>query len=257
MTWKDYQLYKKLRSDDYDMELESMSNNDFVPFEMAAVNNTDGAWSSVIQMPLVASAAANLPDGRIMTWSAKDKLSFGGNLGRTWTAIFDPSNNSANDVLISNTQHDMFCPGVSTLPDGRIMVSGGSSSDRSSIYDPGTGQWNTGDLMNIARGYHSNTTLASGATFVIGGSWSGGVGGKDAEVWTEKTGWYQLPGVPVSTITEGIVSSQPVQQDDYFPWIFAAPNGLLFHAGPSPQMHWIDASGIGSVTSAGTRGSVI
>jgi len=255
MTWKDYQLYKKLRSDDYDMELESMSNDDFIPFEVAAINNSTGAWSSVIQMPLVASAAANLPDGRIMTWSAKDKLSFGGNLGRTWTAIFDPSSNSAADVLISNTQHDMFCPGVSTLPDGRIMVSGGSSSDRSSIYDPGTGQWNTGDLMNIARGYHANTTLASGATFVIGGSWSGGVGGKDAEVWTEKTGWYRLPGVPVSTITDGIVSNQPVQQDDYFPWLFTAPNGQLFHAGPSPQMHWIDASGIGSVTSAGTRGS--
>ena len=255
MSWKDYQLYKKLRSDDYDTELESMSNNDFVPFEMSTVNNTSGAWSSVIQMPLVTAAAANLPDGRIMTWSAKDKLSFGGNLGRTWTAIFDPSSNTAADILIQETQHDMFCPGTSTLPDGRIIISGGSSSNRTTIYDPATGSWNGGDLMNIARGYHSNVTLASGATFVIGGSWSGAIGGKDAEVWTEKTGWYLLPDVPVSTITEGIVSNQPERHDDYFPWLFPAPNGQLFHAGPSEQMHYIDPSGVGSVTSAGTRGT--
>ena len=255
MTWKDYQLYKKLRASEYDIEIDYMSNEHFVPFKVEAVNNTNGAWSSVIQMPLVASAAANLPDGRVMTWSAKDKLSFGGNLGRTWTAIFDPANNSSVDFLITNTQHDMFCPGTSTLPDGRIMVNGGSSSDRSTIYDPYTEQWSTGDAMKIARGYHSSVTLASGATFVIGGSWSGGTGGKDAEIWSEKSGWFKLPGVPVDAITDGIISNQPVRHDDYFPWLWVAPNGKLLHAGPSATMHWIDPTGTGSYTNAGQRGN--
>ena len=255
MTWKSYLLYKEMRSIDYDIEIDYMSNKNFAPFKVNTLNNSVGAWSSVIQMPLVASAAANLPDGRIMTWSAKDKLSFGGNLGRTWTAVFDPSNNSTVDFLIEQTGHDMFCPGTATLPDGRIMVSGGSSSNRSSIYNPGTAQWNTGDEMKISRGYHSAVTLASGATFVIGGSWSGGVGGKDAEVWSEKTGWYQLPGVPVTAITDGIVSNQPVKHDDYFPWLWTAPNGKVLHAGPSSTMHWIDPTGTGSWTNAGQRGN--
>lgn len=255
MTWDDYLLYKQLRSVDYDIEIDYMSNEDFHPFTVDMANSNTGAWSSVIQMPLVASAAANLPDGRVMTWSAKDKLSFGGNLGRTWTAIFDPSNNATADFLINQTGHDMFCPGTAMLPDGRIIVTGGSSSDRTSIYDPGTAQWNTGNVMNISRGYHSAVTLASGATFVIGGSWSGGVGGKDAEVWSEKTGWYELPGVPVEVITDGIVSNQPEKHDDYFPWLWVAPNGQLLHAGPSSTMHWIDPTGVGEWTNAGQRGN--
>jgi len=251
MSWKEYQLLKALRSNEYDLEMESPEK--FVGFTKSSMNNTVGAWSSVINLPIAPAAAANLPDGRIMTWSAYDRLSFGGNFGKTYTAIFDPQNNSSQELLIENTSHDMFCPGISAMPDGRIMVSGGSSSNRSSIYDPFTGNWNTADEMNVPRGYHSSVTLASGATFVIGGSWSGGVGGKDAEIWSEKTGWYNLNGVPVEAITDGINVNQPAKHDDYFPWLWVAPNGKVLHAGPSPKMHWIDAEGTGSYTNAGNR----
>lgn len=254
MSWKEYLLYKEMRSSEYDIEIEYMSNENFIPFRTSEFNSNTGAWSSVFQMPLVASAAANLPDGRVMTWSARDKLAFGGDQGRTWTAIFDPNNNSTAEFLIENTGHDMFCPGTVSLPDGRILVMGGSSSAKSSVYDPITGQWSTGDQMNIARGYLSSVTLASGATFAIGGSWSGGVGGKDAEIWSEKTGWFRLPGVPVAAITDGIVSNQPEKHDDYFPWLWVAPDGRLLHAGPSSTMHWIDPTGVGSYTNAGQRG---
>lgn len=30
--------------------------------------------------------------------------------------------------------------------------------------------------------------------------------------------------------------------------LFEAPNGLIFHAGPSKRMHWIDTSGDGLIT---------
>ncbi|MFK7810791.1 MAG: PA14 domain-containing protein [Saprospiraceae bacterium] len=255
MSWDEYLMFKRLNADEYDIELESFGSKNFTPFKQSFVNNSVGAWSSVIDMPLVAIAGANLPNGKLMTWSARDKLAFGGNQGRTWTAIFDPANNSSAEFLIENTQHDMFCPGVTTLPDGRVMATGGSSSNKSSIYDPFTGGWSTNDALNIPRGYQSQVTLASGATFTIGGSWSGGVGGKDAEAWSEKAGWFRLPGLPVTAITEGTNSPQPVQHDDYFPWLFVAPNGKLFHAGPSQTMHWIDAEGRGSYTSAGQRGN--
>ncbi len=255
MTWNEYLLTKEMLSYEYDIEIDYISaNNDFISFSPAMVNNAQGAWSSVIDMPLVAASIANLPDGKVLLWSAKDKLSFGGNLGRTWTAIYDPSNNTISEFLIDETNHDMFCPGVSTLPDGSVMVTGGSSSNKASIYNPYTEQWNTGEEMNIPRGYHSNVTLSSGATFVIGGSWSGGVGNKHAEVWSEKSGWFKLPNVPVEAITDGTNSSQNSNKDDYFAWLWAAPNGKLFHAGPSQTMHWIDTEGVGSWTSAGQRG---
>ncbi|MEM6965223.1 MAG: PA14 domain-containing protein [Bacteroidota bacterium] len=246
-TWEEYLAYKAKMSKDWDEEIE------FVGYEVAALNNSAGAWSTVINLPLISAAGANLPDGKVMLWSARDKFSFGGNQGKTWTAIFDPATNTATEALIENTSHDMFCPGVNTLPDGRVMVTGGSSSNKTSIYNPTTNAWSAAETMNIARGYHSNVTLPSGATFTIGGSWSGGTGGKNGEIWTSKSGWYQPQGIPVDVITDGTVSNQNPKLDDYFPWLWVAPNGKLFHAGPSQTMHWIDHEGVGNYTSAGER----
>ncbi|MEM1319190.1 MAG: PA14 domain-containing protein [Bacteroidota bacterium] len=252
MTWEEYKEMRECMAEEYDLEVESAP---FVPFVVEEFNRTTGAWSSVIDMPIVPVAAANLPNGKLLTWSAKDRFSFGGNLGRTYTAVFDPATNTSTEMLISNTSHDMFCPGTNILPDGRVLVAGGSSSSQTSIYDPSTDSWTAAGSMNISRGYHSNVTLPSGATFLIGGSWSGGVGNKDAEIWTLKSGWFRVPGLPASVITDGISSSQPSRQDDYFPWLWVAPNGQLFHAGPSTKMHWIDPTGVGSFSDAGNRGN--
>lgn len=59
------------------------------------------------------------------------------------------------------------------LGDGRIMITGGSNSKASTIYNPANNQWQWGARMNIPRGYHSITTLGNGQLFTLGGSWSG------------------------------------------------------------------------------------
>jgi hypothetical protein len=43
--------------------------------------------------------------------------------------------------------------GISALPDGRIMVTGGNSDYKTSLFDPATGDWSVGPPMNIPRGY--------------------------------------------------------------------------------------------------------
>ena len=90
----------------------------------AAYSDT-GSWSNVIEMPIIPVAVSNLPNGNILTWAAKDRQGFGGTSGRTYTAIFNPTTGTSNELLVSNTQHDMFCPGINNLSDGRILVSGG------------------------------------------------------------------------------------------------------------------------------------
>ena len=40
--------------------------------------------------------------------------------------------------------------------------------------------------MNIPRGYNASTLLADGSVLTLGGSWSGGVGGKHGEIWTAR-----------------------------------------------------------------------
>jgi len=211
-----------------------------------------GKWSDVINFPLVPVSAANLPDGRVLVWSAGDRFSFGGDLGMTYTGIFDPATASVTERLVSETGHDMFCPGTSMLSDGSVFVTGGSSSSKTSIYNPASGTWSAATPLIIARGYHSSATLSNGGVFTLGGSWSGGLGNKDGEVWTPSAGWRRLSGVP----DDPILGADPegIYRTDNHPWFFAVGNGRVFHAGPSANMNWIDTDGDGSIVSAGSRG---
>ena len=52
-----------------------------------------------------------------------------------------------------NTGHDMFCPGVSMLHDGRVIVSGGESVAHVSIYDAATATWSSQQPLGIPRAY--------------------------------------------------------------------------------------------------------
>ncbi|RVU85966.1 DUF1929 domain-containing protein [Leucothrix sargassi] len=216
-----------------------------------------GQWSDVIELDLVPTAVANLPDGKVLAWSAKDKLAFGGVNGRTWTTVFDPQNETFTSTLVSETNHDMFCPGISNLADGRIMATGGSGSNKTSIYNPDNGVWEAAQEMNTPRGYHGQVTLTDGSAFTVGGSWSGGIGEKNAEIWTPASGWVPFPLITSdATVRDGAeVEPRGEYRDDNHAWLWAAPNGKVLHAGPSSKMHWIDVSGLGSVTSAGNRGT--
>ncbi len=188
-------------------------------------------------------------------WSANNQYSFEGDIGdgngQTYTATFDPSSEISTEVLVTNTGDDMFCPGTANLFNGNILINGGDSGPKTSLYNPSTGLWTSDTLMNIPRGYEGDTVLTNGSVLTLGGSWSGGEGGKTAEVWTEGKGWTVLSGVPETSIVGP--DPQGIYRGDNHLWLFAAPNGEVFHAGPSAQMHWIATSGAGTITSAGNR----
>ncbi len=209
-------------------------------------------WSGPYNLPLVAASAAQLPDGKLLTWSAFAKLEFGGGFSQTYSAIFDPVNLTASEGLISNTGHDMFCPGTTMLPDGRLMVTGGNNSQATSIYNPANNTWAKGDLMKIARGYHAMTPMGDGSIFTVGGSWSGGVGNKNAELWTADLGWQRKPNILADDLKTQDASGT-FRADNHM-WLFAAPNGKIFHAGPSRQMSWLNPASNGSVTVSKLRG---
>jgi len=223
------------------------------PSQNLILNGT-GQWSSIIDLTLVPIGAANLPNGKILFWSAKDRFDFGGSTGRTYTTIFDPATNLATERLVTETGHDMFCPGTANLADGRVLISGGSNSINTSIYNAEDDSWQQSQNMNIGRGYHANTVLSSGDVLTIGGSWSGGEGSKHAEVWSESDGWVRLTGLPVTPIIDGINDPLGIYRNDNHAWLWTAPNEQVFHAGPAAQMHWLNTSQNGSYTSAGARG---
>ncbi|MFM1988984.1 MAG: hypothetical protein RJA99_1941 [Pseudomonadota bacterium] len=207
-------------------------------------------WSAAGTLPLVPVSMANLPDGRVLLWSAETRFAFGTSNGRTYTAILDPDTGTASERLVTETGHDMFCPGTAYLPDGRLLVNGGIDAANTSLYDPASGRWTRDDAMNIPRGYNASTPLADGSVLTLGGSWSGGAGNKHGEVWSPGTGWRRLPGVPVTPFQQ----SGSAWGGDSHMWMIPTGNGRVLHAGPQATMSWIDTRGDGAVTTIGPRG---
>jgi YVTN family beta-propeller protein len=215
-----------------------------------AANAARATWGAPGTLPLVPVSMANLPDGRVLMWSADDRFAFNTTTGRTYTAVFDPATGQSTKRLVSQTGHDMFCPGTAYLADGRLLVNGGIDAGNTSLYDPVSATWARGAAMNITRGYNASATLSDGSVLTLGGSWSGGAGNKHGEVWTEADGWRQLSGVPVGPFLQ----SGSLWGGDSHMWLIPTGNGRVLQAGPQAAMSWIDAQGSGEVVPIGPRG---
>ncbi|KAI9676412.1 MAG: hypothetical protein M1817_000569 [Caeruleum heppii] len=215
-----------------------------------------GKWGPTIDFPIVPVAAMVEHDtGKVLVWSsyAADTFS-GGPGGRTVTATYDPSSGIVTQRTVSNTGHDMFCPGVSLDANGRAVVTGGNNAEKTSIYDPGSSSWILASNMRLARGYQSSATCSDGRIFTIGGSWSGGQGGKNGEIYNPSTNsWTLLTGCPVAPMLTA--DAQGVYRADNHAWLFGWKNGYVFQAGPSKAMNWYNTAGGGSQTAAGARAS--
>jgi hypothetical protein len=221
------------------------------PAELHLQAALTGQWQ-LVDFPSIPIAAALLPNGKVVTWSSDDRTKFGQSAAQTYTALFDPATLVAEDVLVTKTSHDMFCPGAAMLADGRVFVNGGGSAVRnSSLYSSGAAAWAADALMNQPRWYNASVTLPNGDVFTLGGNLYGKLAydGR-GERWSPGQGWSIVPGATL----DPIVTSDPVNRSQEHPRMFVAPNGKLFIAGPTPNMQWYDLSGDGSIQFAGTRG---
>ncbi|KAL8991925.1 MAG: hypothetical protein Q9169_007527 [Polycauliona sp. 2 TL-2023] len=213
-----------------------------------------GIWGTTIDFPIVPAAAAILTDGKVLLWSSYKPLDFngGGGSGKTETAIYDPASGTVSRRTVTNTAHDMFCPGVSLDSSGRVFVTGGNDAAKLSIYDGAN--WIAGPNMKIQRGYQSSATLSDGRIFTIGGSWSGGEGNKNGEVWSPATNtWSLLPGCPVAPMLTS--DARGVYRADNHGWLFGWKSGSVFQAGPSKAMNWYTTASTGGQKPAGLRGT--
>lgn len=209
-------------------------------------------WSAPIGLPLVPVGAAILPSGQVLLWASNMTNNFTAN-GNTHTVIFDTSTNSWSARNVTETAHNMFCPGTAMLPDGRLLVNGGYDAPKTSIYNPVTNAWTAAANMNLARGYNGSTLLSDGSVLTLGGAWSGGSSAKAAEIFTTAGAWRTLSGVPDSTefMINGTFTSW--QNNSHYNLI-PTGNGQVLLAAPGPNMFWINPQGNGSYTPAGPRG---
>jgi galactose oxidase len=217
--------------------------------------NGKGKWGPTINFPLVPVAASVQPNtGKVVAWASWSPVTFSANLGQTVTALYDPATQKVTQEVVTNTGHDMFCPGISIDGNGRTLVTGGDTSQKASIYDPSSDTWSSASDMNIPRGYQSSATCSDGRIFTIGGSWSGGLGNKNGEIYNPSSNiWSLLDGCPVAPMLTA--DAQGIFRQDNHGWLFGWKNGYVFQAGPSVAMNWYGTSGSGSQRGAGTRAS--
>lgn len=169
-----------------------------------------GKWGGVFKWGtsssgLVATHAANLPDGRVISFSAWKELAFGlqgttfedKTEGYVWNPGkgATPNTSQSSFTQADSGDHDMFCAGLAILPDGRLFGGGGGSFDsnggaaaisqyKTSYFDFRTSAWSQGndDNMKVEHWYGTavampplpTQTSTNARLFIVGGAGSGG-----------------------------------------------------------------------------------
>jgi galactose oxidase len=215
-----------------------------------------GSWSPVINFPIIPVAAYIVPEypspSRMMVYSAFSPTAFGGERGLTQFAEYNFVTGEMSTREVSETKHDMFCPGMNSLGDGRLIITGGSNAEKTTIYQPNDNTFVPGPDMKVQRGYQTSSILSNGKVFTIGGSWSGPVGGKPGEIYDPVANtWTLLPGAAVEPMLT--YDHEGVYREDNHAWLFPWRNGTVFQAGPSKAMNWYYTDNEGGVSPAGIR----
>ncbi len=215
-----------------------------------------GEWGDVIEWPHIAISAANLPDGRVLTWSSTETNAFPADREFTHAAVFNPLDSSF--ITTDNNFHDMFCAGLSMLEDGSIVASGGNPEDRrTSKFDPETLEWVSLADMFDQRWYATNLTLPNNQIF----STFGKAAGNRSEKYDPDTDiWSRLPNSNMQTLLDEHNALINAGGDSQW-WAHMAvqPDGKVFQGGPGATFHIFDPvndapeQAIGQPTTTGYR----
>jgi len=212
-----------------------------------------GSWGPVIPWPHVAITAASLADGRVLTWSSTEINEFPSNREFTHATLFDPS--TLTFQTVDNDFHDMFCAGVATLEDGRIVASGGNPNDtRTTSFDPLTLQWQALANMSFNRWYGTSLALPSNEVF----STFANAGGNTAEryspasnSWTYTSGATMQDLVNEQNAENGQSTVNSASDLQWWGQMAVTPDGRVIHGGPAQTWHLFDPRGGGATQSLG------
>jgi hypothetical protein len=200
----------------------------------------EGAWSSIISLPIVAIDMSLLRNGRSLIWQDDNQDDPRGSGANTVAYVWDVATNSLTSV--NNPTTDFFCSGHAFLPNGQLFVAGGhdqtdyNGARTAFMFDSSSNTWSQGSsLMANGRWYPTVTALANGEMLVVSGTMTSPSGVNPIpEVWQTNNGggWRQLGSASLSL--------------PLYPWMHLAPNGKVFNSGSSATTRYLDTSGSGA-----------
>jgi hypothetical protein len=194
-----------------------------------------GMWSAPFDSQIVGIHVSILPNGKVIYWDHDEEIDDGGIGGfRLW----DPTTGAISTPPLPT--QNVFCGGLSFMEDGRLFVTGGHISGyrglpNAHVYDPFMNTWTELPEMNAGRWYPTNTTLANGDVLVISGATEIGTFNSLPQIWRAATDtWHNLTN-----------ADSPDGGKTLYPWMFLAPDGRVFKAGPERRSRFLNTSGLG------------
>lgn len=209
--------------------------------------NIKGAWSSVVDWPLIAVHAVLLPDGRVLSYGTDGEgTQTGYFIYDVWTPSlgFGPESHL---TLPNTTQTDLFCGTQVVLPQAGagVFLAGGdnwtgsgttnSGNDNTNVFSYEANTLTRGSNLNRERWYASTTVLLNGETYL-----QGGMGGTDRPEIRATDGTFRL-----------LSGANTDNFNFWYPRNFIAPDGRVFGYDSFGQMYYINTEGAGSVATVG------
>ena len=190
-----------------------------------------GKWDAPVTTPVVVVHAHQLSTGKVLLW---------GDTGGAylWGA---PSSFTA----LPAKPFRLYCSGHGFLPDGRLLIVGGTDSRTgglrdATLFNPATANWSGFGSMALGRYYPTITTLPNGSLLAVSGQDTNLETVSLPEISTP-TGWRQLS-------TASLNVGAP-----FYPPQFVAPDGRVFLAGFVQPSHFLDVNGTGQWTDGPAR----
>jgi len=194
----------------------------------SAQANVQGRWTTLpYTMPINPLHAALLNSGKVLVVSGS-----GGNQTTTTyrAALWDPQANTITTQLVS---FDMFCNGMTIMPDGRPLIDGGTiqynpsflGSAEAAVFDPVTETFTSLPRMAHGRWYPTLQTLPDGTIMTVSGRMEVSGTNLNIEIFSPHTSsWsqqYKMPWTP-----------------PFYPRLHVLPNGNVFYSGWTPQSRY-------------------
>lgn len=192
-----------------------------------------GTWAvQNEQLPIRALHNTLLHDGRVLliAGSGNDEQLF--DAGALRAVVWTPETNTFKDVPVP---YDMFCAGHVTLPDGKVLIAGGTEmyptedqgpntfkgSKKSYYFDPTDDTFHSTGDMTGAHWYPSLTKLGNGDVWSAGGIDEKAEGTVVTEMFSSKTmSWLPQNQVPQTWSYWGT-----------YPHMFLLDDGKMFYTG--------------------------
>jgi hypothetical protein len=155
--------------------------------------------------------------------------------------LWNPSTNT--NTAVTHAGANIFCSGHAFLTNGQLLVAGGHINNwvglpNAYTFNPLDNSWTRLPDMNNGRWYPTNTTLPNGDVLVISGTITATTTNVEPQVWQSATGsWRNLTTAHLTL--------------PFYPYMFVAPNGKVFCAGPSQITRYLNVSGTGDWSSVG------